>query len=64
MNKILNGLEGAIEYVKCTHDMIVQKVAELGDGRTSVTSRCDKCGGRETKFYPQGVIEIVELNKP
>lgn len=64
VNKILEGLEDALQYARCAHDMIVQSVTDLGDGRKSVTSRCDRCGGRETKLYPQAAIEIFEVSRP
>lgn len=35
MNKILEGLEAALEYAKCDHDMIIDSVKELDGGRSN-----------------------------
>lgn len=64
MNKILAGLEDALAYAKCDHVMVVQAIDEMPDGRSRVRSRCDKCAGIETTFYPPGHIEFVKVEKP
>ncbi len=61
MGKILEGLMDALTYAQCDHDLYVQDIKEMDDGRVRVQSRCDKCTGRETKFYPAGTFTFVDV---